>query len=162
DAQVLVAADRDRRTHLDDRIEHHRAALAPFGDVDLGRSDHIDVVLDDRTRVVGGKRLTQRLFATDARAELRLEDAPGRLARPEARQTHLLRDALEGRVDLPLELCLVDLDGDLDLVVLEDFDRALHRSPSVSVRLRAAPPRRVTRRAPDPGSAAVGSAGPRV
>jgi hypothetical protein len=45
---------------------------------------------------------------------------------PEALDAHLTGDLLEGRVHGPLELLLVDLDGELYLVPLEGFDGGSH------------------------------------
>ena len=131
DPEVLVAADRDDRTHLDDGVERDRTLVLAGGDLDVGRGDHVDVVLAHRLRVVRRERLAQRLFPTDVLAELRLEHAAGRLARPEARQAHLAGDAAEGGVEVLFELRLVDLDGDLDPVPLEGLDDGLHRGVSV-------------------------------
>ena len=126
DAQPAVAGHLDRRAHLDDGVERDVARLLPAGDVDLRRGDHVDVVLDDRGRVVLGQRVVQRLLATGQRAEAGFEHLAGRLARAEAGEPHLAGDLLEGGVDRRLELTGVDLDGQLDLVALEGFDGALH------------------------------------
>ena len=131
DAKVPVATDGDHRAHLDDGVERHRTFVLARGDLDLRRGDHVDVVLAHRLRVVGGKRLSQRLFAADVLAELRLEHAARRLARPEAGKAHLPGDPAEGGVEIALELRFVDLDGDLDPVPLEGLDDSLHRGVSV-------------------------------
>src|SRR5437588_12834657 len=60
-------------------------------------------------------------------AEAGLDDAPGGLARPKARDAHLTGDLLEGLIQRPLELLLVDLDGELDLVALEGLDDGFHK-----------------------------------
>ena len=52
DAQLVVADELHLRAHLDDRIELDVAVLLAGGDLDLGRRDHVDVVLGDRVDVV--------------------------------------------------------------------------------------------------------------
>ena len=131
DPEVVVAADRDHRPHLDHGVEGDRSLVLARGDLDLRRGDHVDVVLAHRLRVVRRERVAQRLFATDVLAELRLEHAAGRLAGPEAGEADLAGDAAEGGVEVLFELRLVDLDGDLDLVPLEGLDDGLHRGVSV-------------------------------
>ena len=126
DAEAAVARDLDGRPDLHDGVEGDVARLLAAGDVDLGRGDHVDVVLDDGGGVVLGERVLQGLLATDQWAEAGLEHLAGRLARPEAREADLLGDLLERGVHCALELPRLDLDGQLDLVPLEGFDGALH------------------------------------
>ena len=73
----------------------------------------------------------QRLLAGRGQADAGLEDAARRLAGAEAREADLAGDLAERRVDVAVELGLVDLDRQLDLVALEGLDRALHRAASV-------------------------------
>ncbi len=133
DAQAAVAGDADLRSHLDDRVERDRTLLAARRDVDLGRRDDIDVVLAHRLRVVLGKRLAKCLFAGHRGADARFEDASGRLARPEPGDAHLVSDATERCIHRFVEFRLVDLDRNLDLVVFEGLDGALHRPGSIPV-----------------------------
>ncbi len=126
DRQTPVAGDLDGGPHLDDGVEGHGARLLAARDVDLRRGDDVDVVLDDRGRVVLGECVLERLLAPGEGAEAGLEHLAGCLAGPEARQADLLGDLLEGGVHRALELASVDLDGQLDLVPLEGFDGALH------------------------------------
>ena len=60
--QAAVARHLDRGAHLDDGVEGDVAGLLAAGDVDLGRGDHVDVVLDHGGRVVLGERVLQRLL----------------------------------------------------------------------------------------------------
>ena len=131
DAQARVARHRNRRPNLDDGVEGHGALVLARRDLELRRGDGVDFVFLDRLVVVGRQRLAQRLFPTDVFAQLGLEDAAGRLARPEARETDLLRDPPERGIDVLLELAFVDFDRELDLVALEGFDDGLHRGVSV-------------------------------
>ena len=68
DRQAAVAGHLDGGAHLDDGVEGDVARLLAAGDVDLGRGDDVDVVLDHRLRVVLGERVLQRLLAADVRA----------------------------------------------------------------------------------------------
>ncbi len=123
--QAVVARHLDGGPDLDDGVERDPALLLAGGDLDLGRRDHVDVVVDDRPGVVVGQRLPQGLLPTDLVAELGLQQLPGRLAGAEARHPDLLGDAPEGGVDGGVELRLVHLHRQLDLAVVEQLERAL-------------------------------------
>ena len=119
------------RAHLDDRFELDVAVVLAGGDLDLGRRDHVDVVLGDRVDVELGQRVAQRLLARDLGAEAGLEQPARRLARTEAGHAHLVRQLAERRVDRPLEFVGRDRDVELDLVALDRLDRALHKEEAV-------------------------------
>ena len=132
DAQAVVAGNGDLGTHLTGGGEADRPVLLACGDLDLGRRDQVDVVLADRLGQVLRDGVTQRLLAGRGHADARLEHAAGRLAGTEARQPDLPGDLAEGRVDVLVELGLVDVHRQLDLVALQGLQRALHRPPRVS------------------------------
>ena len=92
----------------------------------VGRVDDVDVVLDDGPGVVVGQRRPQSLGPARLRSQLGLQQAARGPARAETGNPHLAGDALEGRLDLGLELGLVQLDGQLDAVVGERLDAAAH------------------------------------
>src|SRR5207244_6030922 len=117
----------DLGPNLDDRVERDRPGLLACGDVDVGWSDGVDVVLLERLLVVRGQRLAQCLRARRLRAQPRLEQTSGCLPRPEAGNADFDGDLAKGGIEGPVELALVDLDGELDLVSFERFDRGLHR-----------------------------------
>ena len=87
------------------------ALVLARGDVDLGRGDDVDLVLGDRLRrsTRGGRAGGRRPGRLGADAGL--EELAGRLAGPEPGDADLPGDALEGGVDLLVELGLVDLDA---------------------------------------------------
>ena len=94
DAQAVVAGDADLGSHLDHRVERDRPLLAPRRDVDLGRRDHVDVVLADRLGVVLGKRLAKCLFAGHRRCRCELRGcvgAPCRAGSPGMRTSRAMR-----------------------------------------------------------------------
>ena len=134
DPQPAVSGDAHARPHLDDGVERDRTILAARGDVDLGRRDHVDVVLADGLRVVLGECLAQRLLTRRGAADARFEDATGCLAWTKPGNAHFACDATKRRVHRFVELRLVDLDRNLDLVVLEGLDGALHRPGSIPAR----------------------------
>ena len=55
DAQLVVADEVHLRAHLDDGFELDVAVVLAGGDLDLGRRDHVDVVLGDRVDVELGQ-----------------------------------------------------------------------------------------------------------
>ena len=132
DPQRVVPADGDHRADLDDRVEGDVALLAPLGDVDLRRRDHVDLVLDDRVGVVLRDGVLERLAPSRLRADAGLQQLAGRLAGPEAGDAHLPGDALERRIDLLLELFAVDRDRQLHLVALLGLDRCLHEAAELT------------------------------
>ncbi len=71
DAQLVVTDELHLRTDLDDRVELDVAVLLTGGDLDLGRRDHVDVVLVHRVDVV----LRAARPAAPARAPSRRRDA---------------------------------------------------------------------------------------
>ena len=77
DAQLVVADEVHLRAHLDDRFELDVAVVLAGGDLDLGRRDHVDVVLGDRVDVELGQRVAQRLLARHVGAEASLEQLAG-------------------------------------------------------------------------------------
>jgi len=99
-----------------------------------GRTDDVDVVLDDGLGVELGDGRLQGVRPGGVGAELLLEDLAGGLARPEAGDTDLLGDLRPGLGDRGLELRLVlgERDDDLDLVALFGLNRALHQTGEVS------------------------------
>ena len=119
------------RAHLDDGVELDVAVFLAGGDLDLGRRDHVDVVLGDRVDVELGQRVAQRLLARHVGAEARLEQPAGALPGTEARDAHLARELAERGVDRPLEFVGRDRDVELDLVALDRLDRALHKEEAV-------------------------------
>ena len=80
-------------------------------------------MLLDRLGVVLREGVLERLAPGRLRADAGLEQLAGRLAGPEPGDADLAGDALERGVDLVLELCVVDLDRQLDLVALDGLDR---------------------------------------
>src|SRR5690606_20865499 len=134
-----------------DRLERDRALVLTRGDVEVGRRDDVDVVLDDRLAVELGQRRLERLGAGVLAAELTLEELAGRLPGPEAGDAHLLGDLPPGGIDRRLELGLVDLDGDLDLVALRGLDRGSHETND-----RSASPRSSRHHGPTPSGAGGG------
>ena len=80
----------------------------------------------DRVGVVVGQRVLQRLAPRGLGAEAGFEQPAGRLARPEAGNPHLAGQLAEGRVERTLELVGRHRYVELDLVLLERFDRGLH------------------------------------
>ena len=62
-----------------------------------------------------------------------LQELAGGLTGTEPGQTNLLGQFAECGVDVVGELGVLHLDGQLDLVPLEGFERALHRRRSVTV-----------------------------
>ncbi len=120
-----------------DRFELDVAVVLARGDLDLGRRDHVDVVLVDRVDVELGQRVAQRLLARDVGAEAGLQQLAGRLAGTEPGNAHLASQLAERRVDCPLELTGRNRDVELDLVALDRLDRALHKEGAV---YRRAPP----------------------
>ena len=132
DAQAVVARHGDLRAHLARGVEPDRALLLAGRDLDLGRGDQVDVVLADGLGQVLRDGVAQRLLAGRSDADAGLEHPARRLAGAEAGQPDLAGDLAERRVDVLVELGLVDVDRQLDLVALEGLQRALHRSPRVS------------------------------
>ena len=89
-------------------------------------------MLSNRLRQVLRNGVAQSLFAGGSDADSSFEHFPRRFARTESGEVHLLRDQLEGTVDVVIELRFFDFDVQLDFVALEGLDRTLHRSASVS------------------------------
>ena len=132
DAQAVVAGHGDLRAHLARGVEADRPVLLAARDLDLGRGDQVDVVLAHGLGEVLRDRVAQRLLAGRGDADAGLEHAARRLAGAEPGQPDLAGDLAEGRVDVLVELGLVDVDRQLDLVALEGLQRALHRRSRVS------------------------------
>ena len=138
DRQPLVAGNLDLGAHLDDSVELDVARLLASGDVELGLSDGVDVVLADRFEIELGDRLLDRLGPSVRRFNPCLEDLAWDLARTEARNADLLGDGLPSGVDGWLELLRFDGDRDFDLVALNGLDGGLHRARSLPALLEAA------------------------
>ena len=131
DPEAVVAGNVDPGPDLDDGVEGDRACLLPTRDVNLGRGDHIHLVVPDGLGVVVGQGFPQGLLSRCLGAEPGLEDATGRLARPESGNADLAGDPAEGGIKGLLELLLVDLDRELHFVALEGLDDGLHGEGSV-------------------------------
>ena len=130
-----------------DAPRHHRGAvLLAIGDLDLGRGDHVDVVLFDRLDVVLRQRVLQRLLPGDLAPETRFQQTPRCFARPESGDPHVAGELLERGVDRALELGRGDDDVKLDAVrdaggtvvrcvvfvdALDGLDGALHKEGEV-------------------------------
>jgi hypothetical protein len=84
-------------------------------------------VILERLLVVRRQRVAERLRARGIGAQPCLEETSGCLPRPEPGNAHLPGDLAERSIEGPVELALVHLDGQLDLVSFERFDRGLHR-----------------------------------
>ena len=77
DAQLVVTDEVHLRAHLDDGFELDVAVVLTGGDLDLGRRDHVDVVLGDRVDVELGQRVAERLLARDVGADAALRAGGG-------------------------------------------------------------------------------------
>ena len=152
DAQAVVAGHGDLGAHLAGGVEPDGPVLLAGGDLHLRRGDEVDVVLADGLGQVLGDRVAQRLLAGRGDADAGLEHPARRLAGAEPGQPDLAGDLAERRVDVLVELGLVDVHRQLDLVALQGLQRALHRPPRVSGGCHGT---RVLRRAAD------GPGGPR-
>jgi hypothetical protein len=118
----VAAGDVDRGADLHHGVELDRAVLLPLGHVQLGRRDGLDLGGRDRARVVVGEELAHRLVAQRPGApDPRLHDLARGLAGSEPRDADLARQRLRRGGDRRVHLVDVELDGDLDLVVLEEL-----------------------------------------
>ena len=131
DAQLVVTDELYLRTHFDDRLELDVTVVLTGGHRDLGRRDHVDVVLGDRVDVELRQRVAQRLLACHFGSEASLEQPPRRLARAESGDAHLAGQLAKCGVDCPLEFVGRHRDVELDLVALDRLDRALHKEEAV-------------------------------
>ena len=132
DLELVVAGEVHDGPDLDDRVELDVALLLPGGDLDLGRGDRIDVVLDHGVGVVVRDAVLQCLLTRDLGPEARLEDAARRLAGAEPGDAHLASELAERGFDRGLEFGRGDRDVELDAVVFERLDRGLHRPRTLS------------------------------
>ena len=111
-------------------LSGERQALALFerevGDVDLGLTERLDVVLDDRVGVQLGERLVDGLLHDGCTAEALLDELRGNLALAESGDLNLLADRLIRLVQARLELLGSHVDGQLDPRRVEGLDSALH------------------------------------
>ena len=119
------------RPDFDDRVELDVAVFLAGGDLDLGRRDHVDVVLVDGLDVVLGAARPAAPVPARFGSEASFEQLAGRLAGPEAGDTHLAGELLERAVDGSFEFVGRDGDVQLDLVPVECLDRALHKEEGV-------------------------------
>ena len=131
DSQLVVAEQAYLRPHLDNGVELDVAVLFAGRDLDLGWCDDVDVVRLDGFHVVLRQRVTQGLLARGFGTEARFEQLPGRLAGPEAGNTHFACQLLERAVDGSFEFVGRDSDVQFDLVAVECLDRALHKEEGV-------------------------------
>ncbi len=97
-----------------------------LGHVDLGLAECLHAALLHRLAVELREGLVHGLLDDGAATHTLVDDPRGDLAPAEARDVHLVRDRLVGRVDLGLQLLVGGLDGDLDPRGLEVLDGALH------------------------------------
>ena len=125
--QALVTGHGDLRSHLDHGLELDGPGLLAPRDLDLGRGDGVDGLILDSLDVVVGQGVTERFLACHLGTEPGFEEAPRRLAGPEAGDAGLAADLAEGGVDGLVELGLVDLDRNLDLVALKGLNAGPHR-----------------------------------
>ena len=104
EVEVLVVAELDLGPDLDGRLEDERLALLGLDDLDVGVGERQDRLLDERVAVGGLDEAIDGLVEDGAGAEDGLEDAAGRLARPEAGDAGPLREGADGLADGPVEL----------------------------------------------------------
>jgi hypothetical protein len=127
DLQTVVARDGNERTHLDDGVERHRAALLAAGDVDLGLRDRVELGVRDGLRVEVGYGLAQRFRSqcpgtTHARFEHLAGDLPG----SKTRYTDLARQRPHDVTHGLVELGFVDFHAQADKVPLDWLSGRTH------------------------------------
>ena len=131
DTQRAVPGDGRPRPDRYHSIEGEVALLVPTGDLDLRRVDGVHVVVDQRTTVVVGKRLLDRLLASGGHADAGLQELAGGLSGSESGEADLLGDSPEGRLHGDVELGLSDGDSQPDQVAVQSFKGGLHSLRSV-------------------------------
>ena len=127
DGDAVDVGQRDLRADVDLGGEGEVVAVRDLGDLDVRTADRVHVVRGRHgLGVLGRDRRVHDLVEHHAPAQARLEDAGGRLARPEAGDPHLLGDLAVRPVEVGLELVEGHLDVDADARRTEALDGALH------------------------------------
>ena len=140
DGDGVEVGQRDLRADVDLGGEREVVAVGDLGDLDVGTADGADVVgAGDGLGVLGRDRRVDDLVEHHAPAQPRLQDARGRLARPEAGDAHLLGDLAVRAVEVRLELVERHLDVDPDARRAEPLDGALHGGHSSELVRRRGP-----------------------
>ena len=116
----------DVRTDVDLGGEGQRHAVGELTDLDVGLTEHLQLVLVDRVAVGLGERLVDRLVEHGAASDPLVDDARRHLALAETGDRHLRGDLLVGRVDAGLQLVEGDLDGQSHSGRAQGLDVALH------------------------------------
>jgi hypothetical protein len=142
--QPAVAGDGHGGPDLHDCVEGDGTAFLARCDVDLGRGDGVDLGVDDRLCVDVRQQVADRLLAQDTGpAQAGFEDPAGDLAGAEPRHPHLGSQATDRGVESPVDLLLVNLDGEPDTVALDGGSGRTHKEGRVYRPWIGAPCRRV-------------------
>ena len=131
EVELLVVAELDLGADLDGRLEGQRTPLLRLDHLDVGVGEGQDVPLDDGLAVRVFDEVLDRFVEDDRRAKVPLEHGTRRLARTEAGDPRLPREAAHGRVDGLGQAFGRDLDLEHDRGLWAGGRGDLHRPGSI-------------------------------
>ena len=126
DALVVVFAQLEARTDLDDGGEDEGFAGLQLFHIDLGVTDRSKIFVADRCSEIRWHGSVDEFLEDHVVADLRVDDGLGRLAGTEPGDLHLTRDRAVGLVEILVELVGRHLDRELHGVLRGAFDGGLH------------------------------------